>query len=510
MNRLNEISFNASLMSEMRAIDFVQRLLDAGRLEQPRYRRIFLHCIEDEDRMREFKLSTKLNGDWEFLLGLRRYGREAADRFLAEHFDSIGRESTLGHQALPVAAGEVGGAFRAIRSGTRSSTCASATSGCGRRSTSSRASRIRGRRRVVDLGCGAGSAMPALRARFPDAALRGVDGSAAMLAKARAAGFDTEQADIAQWSPAEPVDVLFSNAALHWLPDHATLFPRLLGTPRAGRRRAGGADAAHARGAGARGAGPAGCGGPLGRIASAPCGARRRCPTPLGTTTCWRPGRRRSTSGATEYLHVLRGEDPVARWAMGSSLRPYIDALEGEPELRRASSPPMRRRCAAPTRRKPTARCCSRSGGCSSSRGCSRAAPQQHQPRRRARPHHHDRVLPEPPGEHRRPARVGGEEQVALRPAAPAPLPFGGRQPPRRLPQPRHHARVPTGAACGRLHGFQAVTKAPSRAPRRRSSASTAGLRRPMRATAPRRLVLGAAIGREQSAHASWNSMAFR
>ena len=95
MNRLNEISFNASLMSEMRAIDFVQRLLEAGRLEQPRYRRIFLHCIDDEDRMREFKLSTKLNGDWEFLQVLRRYGRQAADRFLSEHFDDIGRESTM-------------------------------------------------------------------------------------------------------------------------------------------------------------------------------------------------------------------------------------------------------------------------------------------------------------------------------------------------------------------------------------------------------------------------------
>ncbi len=95
MNRLNEISFNASLMSEMRAIDFVQRLLESGRLEQPRYRRIFLHCIDDEDRMREFKLSTKLNGDWEFLQVLRRYGRQAADRFIAEHFDRLGRESTL-------------------------------------------------------------------------------------------------------------------------------------------------------------------------------------------------------------------------------------------------------------------------------------------------------------------------------------------------------------------------------------------------------------------------------
>jgi len=95
MNRLNEISFNASLMAEMRAIDFVQRLLDAGRLEQPRYRRIFLHSIEDEDRMREFKLSTKLNGDWEFLQTLRRFGRAAAERFLDTHHAALGRESTL-------------------------------------------------------------------------------------------------------------------------------------------------------------------------------------------------------------------------------------------------------------------------------------------------------------------------------------------------------------------------------------------------------------------------------
>jgi NTE family protein len=95
MNRLNEISFNASLMAEMRAIDFVQRLLDAGRLEQPRYRRLFLHMIEDEERMRQFKLSTKLNGDWQFLSTLKQYGREAADKWLATHFDKLGRESSV-------------------------------------------------------------------------------------------------------------------------------------------------------------------------------------------------------------------------------------------------------------------------------------------------------------------------------------------------------------------------------------------------------------------------------
>ena len=87
--------FNASLMSEMRAIDFVQRLLEGGRLEQPRYRRIFLHSIEDEVHMREFKLSTKFNGDWDFLQTLRRYGHAAADRFLSTSADAIGKDSSL-------------------------------------------------------------------------------------------------------------------------------------------------------------------------------------------------------------------------------------------------------------------------------------------------------------------------------------------------------------------------------------------------------------------------------
>ena len=95
VNRLNEITFNGSLMAEIRAIDFVQRLLDAGRLEQPRYRRLFLHVIEDEERMRSFKLSTKFNGDWDFLVTLKQYGRDAAERWLYEHFDKLGRESSV-------------------------------------------------------------------------------------------------------------------------------------------------------------------------------------------------------------------------------------------------------------------------------------------------------------------------------------------------------------------------------------------------------------------------------
>ena len=68
----------------------------------------------------------------------------------------------------------------------------------------------------------------ALRARFPKRRLVGVDASPAMLAQAR--GYDaTAEADIAQWQPDTPPALIFSNAALHWLPDHATLLPRLAG-----------------------------------------------------------------------------------------------------------------------------------------------------------------------------------------------------------------------------------------------------------------------------------------
>lgn len=79
---------------------------------------------------------------------------------------------------------------------------------------------------IVDLGCGDGAVAGALRARFPRRPLTGVDASPAMLAGAR--GYDaTEAADIAQWRPAEPPAVIYANAALHWLPDHDRLIPRL-------------------------------------------------------------------------------------------------------------------------------------------------------------------------------------------------------------------------------------------------------------------------------------------
>ena len=83
---------------------------------------------------------------------------------------------------------------------------------------------------VVDLGCGTGAAGPMLRARFPDRRLIGLDASPAMLAKAEEAGYDQRvEADIAGWAPQTSPAMIFSNAALHWLGDHARLMPALAG-----------------------------------------------------------------------------------------------------------------------------------------------------------------------------------------------------------------------------------------------------------------------------------------
>ena len=82
---------------------------------------------------------------------------------------------------------------------------------------------------IVDLGCGAGAVAAALSARWPGRAITGVDTSDAMLAGAAATGAYArlERVGIADWQPDAPPALIFSNAALNWLPDHARLMPRL-------------------------------------------------------------------------------------------------------------------------------------------------------------------------------------------------------------------------------------------------------------------------------------------
>ncbi len=85
-------------------------------------------------------------------------------------------------------------------------------------------------RSIVDLGCGDGALLPFLRRRWPAAALTGVDLSPTMLEAARAVdpAIGLVEADAASWRPPAPVDLIFSNAALHWVPGHDRLLPELL------------------------------------------------------------------------------------------------------------------------------------------------------------------------------------------------------------------------------------------------------------------------------------------
>jgi trans-aconitate 2-methyltransferase len=85
--------------------------------------------------------------------------------------------------------------------------------------------------RVADLGCGPGNSTALLAARFPAAAITGLDSSPAMLEEARRTlpGLTFVEADLAAWEPDASPDLIFANAVLQWLPDHATLLPRLAG-----------------------------------------------------------------------------------------------------------------------------------------------------------------------------------------------------------------------------------------------------------------------------------------
>ena len=95
LNRINEISFNSSLMREMRAISFVTRLIDDKTIADGRMKRMFVHSIEADEFMRKLGVSSKLNPDWEFLTHLRDVGRESAESWIEAHFDDLGERSTV-------------------------------------------------------------------------------------------------------------------------------------------------------------------------------------------------------------------------------------------------------------------------------------------------------------------------------------------------------------------------------------------------------------------------------
>ena len=95
LDRVNEISFNSSLMREMRAIHFVERLIDSGQLDPTLYKRMLIHMIEDAEGMRPLGAATKVNADPAFLAHLKSLGRRAADRWLEAKAGAVGSRSTL-------------------------------------------------------------------------------------------------------------------------------------------------------------------------------------------------------------------------------------------------------------------------------------------------------------------------------------------------------------------------------------------------------------------------------
>ena len=94
-NRIDEITFNASLLAELRAAEFVARLVTEGVLTDNRYRLERLHRIGGDGRLERLGADTKFNVSWSFLQDLRDLGRDSARTWLAEHFDAIGERSTL-------------------------------------------------------------------------------------------------------------------------------------------------------------------------------------------------------------------------------------------------------------------------------------------------------------------------------------------------------------------------------------------------------------------------------
>lgn len=100
INRLNEISFNSSLIAEMRAINFVKKLIARGDLKGERYRDINMHTIGAPEAMHDLTASSKLNASWEFLTFLRGVGYEAANLWLKESKRHINVRSTLDIESI--------------------------------------------------------------------------------------------------------------------------------------------------------------------------------------------------------------------------------------------------------------------------------------------------------------------------------------------------------------------------------------------------------------------------
>ena len=180
---------------------------------------------------------------------------------------------------------------------------------------------------VYDLGCGTGTITAILKERWPDAHVTGVDSSASMLERTpdMETGVTWQHADLNDWHPERPADVVYSNAALHWLDNHEQLFPRLMDTVKPG-----GVLAVQM---------PENFGAPshtsIADTVREGAWRERLAPFqrehPVAEPSFYYDLISRLSSSIdmweTTYMHILEGEDPVVEWTKGTMLRPLLDNL---------------------------------------------------------------------------------------------------------------------------------------------------------------------------------------
>jgi trans-aconitate 2-methyltransferase len=189
-------------------------------------------------------------------------------------------------------------------------------------------------KRIVDLGCGPGNSTEELRRRWPAADITGLDSSPEMIGQAQRA-FPRGMwvaGDAANWRAAEPFDLVFSNAMLHWVKNHEAVLPRLLDQVADG-----GALAFQV---------PAHYDSPLHReimeVSREPAWSERMAGARAALTNhppefyydLLEARATRLDIWETTYYHVLAGPDAVLEWFRGSGLRPFLEALDSDGERR--------------------------------------------------------------------------------------------------------------------------------------------------------------------------------
>jgi trans-aconitate 2-methyltransferase len=185
---------------------------------------------------------------------------------------------------------------------------------------------------VIDLGCGPGNSTRILQGRWPSASVTGLDSSAQMIAVAREEHPDGDwiHSAIEDWRPDAAFDIVFSNAALQWLPDHGPLVERLFGHVAAGGALAfqvPSADYALVRVLIHKIA----LDGPWAPRMAGPLGALTMEP-PSFYYDHLAPGARALDIWETEYFHVMDSPSAIVDWIASTGLRPFLDVLESDGE----------------------------------------------------------------------------------------------------------------------------------------------------------------------------------